>query len=492
MSLKEKLKNWLDSRWNYQIQCDVFDGLDREEINRIAQKYDISISLSRTEICSKLAKILQDKKEAYKKTLQEDLCANTMDPISGTDVQDIDSRELLTISQNDQQYCFEIEGIYKNVFVNNNPKNPYTNVPFDEEALKYIEEEYEKFKLLKGKKFDMDVYSSETNLGAMVNQLSNYLPYTVGIEKFLGANRHTVNNFLNILLEYYNVSIPSGWGIFPENVVIPVEKDIQLREYKITIVRELIKWIVNNDYMNVREAWLDTFQETPSENGLEPQLFSAIENNDIDEIEVLIDRGVNVNQHDRLGYTPVILAILYKNLDIAQLLIQNGADLSIDYNELSPLMIATQTENKPMIELILDNIEYIDDRNFKNILSMDDIDILQKLLSKDIYPDIVVDGDGNTPLHYAIINNLKTNIIDTLLEEGASVDIKNKEGSTPLLLAIKDQYPVKLLEMMVKLSDNVEAMNEYGETPLLLAEFHNYPSIIRLIKEKITFQDREL
>lgn len=497
MSIKQKLKNWLDSRWDYEIHCDVFEGLNQEEINKIAKKYNIDVSISRVEICKELAKILQAKKEDYERTLQENLCSNTMDPISGTDIQDIDPRELLTISQNGQQYCFEIDGIYKNIFVNNNPKNPYTNVPFDEEALKFIEKEYEKYKVLKGKKFDKYIYSSETNLSALVNQLSNYLPYTIGIDRFLSADRHSINSFLNVLLDFYDVVIPSGWGIFPENVGIPVENDTRLREYKIKIVQELIRWIVNNDYMPIREAWLDTFQESQFEEGLESQLFSAIENNDIDEIKILIERGVNINHRNSIGYTPIMNAILNRDLDTIRFLIENGADLSIEnYDEYSALVIAAQTQNKHIIELVLDNIEYIDDRNLGdiiyNILIMDDPDLLQNLLSKDIDINTIIDEQRNTPLNIAINNNLKLDIIDILLKEGASVDVKNTEGTTPLLAAIrKNKYPVKLLEMMVNLSDNVEVINDYGETPLSLAKFYNYPSVVNLIKEKITFQDTE-
>ncbi len=455
MSLKEKLRHWLDQRWNYEIQCDVFDGLNREEIEKLAKKYDIDTSLSRLEICQKLAKILQTKKEEYENVLKESGCTNTMDPISGTNVDDIDTRELLTISQDGQQYCFEIEGIYKNVFVNNNPKNPYTNVPFNEESLKFIESEYEKFKLLRGKKFDKYTYASDTNLTAIVNQLSNYIPYITGLDRFIKASRQQINNFLYVLSEY-NIDIPNVWGIQPEIVDIPVERDTRLIENKIQIVRELIKWIIKNDYIYTREAWYDTFEQETPDFDINSELMLAVYNNahireinelldrgadiestdengmsllhialkyesDIEIVEYLVQKGINIESRDYLGNTPIMYSIETNAYNDTKFLIEKGADLTITNNfGESPLYIASKNADKELIKLLLDNLEIIDDAHIQeiiiNILNTDDIDLVESLFEKDIDPYIILNEDGNTPLTYALNKSLSREIINFLRE----------------------------------------------------------------------------
>lgn len=250
--IRRKLKNWLNDKWNYEILCDVFEGLNKEELNKIASIYNIDTNSSRLEICDKLSKILDAKKNEYQRTLDSQECHNTQDPISGTDIELIDPRDVITVVQNNKKYCFEIEGLYKNVFLNNNSKNPYTNIPFNQEQISFIENEYEKFKMLKGTKFDIDAYSTDSSLTAMVSQLTNYLPYTTGIKYFINADRTQINDFINQLYEY-NVDIDT-WGVNPQDTDIPVEKDTKLREFKIKLIRQLINYIVQQDYFPVRSG----------------------------------------------------------------------------------------------------------------------------------------------------------------------------------------------------------------------------------------------
>lgn len=489
MSLKEKLRSWLDTRWNYEIQCDVFDGLDRSEIEKIAQKYDIDISLSRIEICQRLAKILQAKKEEYESVLKDSGCINTM-ALSGTAVEDIDPRELLTITHNNQQYCFEIEGIYKNVFVNNNPKNPYTNVPFDGEALKLIENEYEKFKILKGKKFDVYAYTADADLGSIVNQLVNYLPYlATGVDVFLKADRGKINEFISILSANY-VIIPGLESIYPEDEDISVEYDTKLREYKIKLAQKLIRWIVENDYVNVREAWSAAFEEQDDDYELDPELMLAIQrNSDISEIEELVNMGASVDFQDSSGNTPIAYAIENNSYDVVKYLIENGANLyTIDIYDQSPLYIALKKGDKGIIALILENLEMIDDPNIRDIvmdiLDLNDIALVETLFEKDIDPDMVINNEGDTILIYSIKAKLNPEIVDFIMEKGASLENSDVDGNTPLMIALKQKYyDRELIQTMIDLTDDLDTENIFEETPVQLAK--SYPGLVNMIKKSM-------
>lgn len=504
MSFKEKLRSYLSDRWEYEIQCDVFEGLNMDELTKIAKLYKIDPSLSRLEICSKLSKILEDKKQAYKKTLEDSSCANTMDPISGTDVEDIDSRELITISQDGQMYCFEIEGIYKNVFMSNNYKNPYTNVPFDAKILKEIEDTYERFKIIKGKKFDKDSYASDSSLTAVAGQLSNYLYYLSGIEKFIDAPREKINEFLNNL-ESYDVSLLDFWGLQPTK--LDVSKDTTLREYKISLVKRLIKWITENQYTNVREAWYYTFEDEQTE--LNKQLLNAFFNNPtLSEIQQIIDRGANIllrdlngrtllhiaieenvdfdifsylieygantEAPDMYGNTPLMIAVEFAALDKANLLLQYNVDVSATNTEgETALYLASQIKgHKEIIMALLKNVSSISDENIDkiilNILENYDAEVLDTLIL--VYPDfdIPITKDNDTPLLYAIKNLLDKDIIDLLIKEGSSMSLVDKNNNTALLAALKVGIYPDVLEKLIELSDvNVE--DKQGKTPLMMS-----------------------
>jgi len=61
-------------------------------------------------------------------------------------------------------------------------------------------------------------------------------------------------------------------------------------------------------------------------------LFSAISKKREDIIRLLIESGVNVNLQGERGYTPLAMAALWENLEVIELLIKNGADVNAQDN----------------------------------------------------------------------------------------------------------------------------------------------------------------
>jgi ankyrin repeat protein len=92
------------------------------------------------------------------------------------------------------------------------------------------------------------------------------------------------------------------------------------------------------------------------------------------------------------------------------------------------------------------------------------------------------DTQGNTPLHFAVLNNYLP-LMDWLSERGVDPNTPGRYGNTPLHLAIStDRTPggaviLKLLSM----GADVNATNEYGETPLHLAASHGLTGTVHLL-----------
>lgn len=218
IKIREHLKNYMDQRWDYEIACDIFEGLKLRDIRYIATQYNIDASLPRFEICNALSKILDSKKEEYKNLLSA--CTNTVDPISGEPVGDIDSRKIITITQGGKQYCFEVDGIYENIS-KGNLENPYTRELFDKSIVEKIEKEYMKFKAIRGTKFDEDKFKTQTNLTTLLSKLSYFLPeplYTTqanfNVDVIRQADKETIDEFIELLKQLFHpFSYPSDFSL---------------------------------------------------------------------------------------------------------------------------------------------------------------------------------------------------------------------------------------------------------------------------------------
>ncbi len=243
--IKHKLKSMMDKRWNYEIQCDVFEGLDISEIKKLATAYGIDTTLSRTKICKILGDILEQKRAIYNKIIEDSQCSNETD-IAGTEIKDIDFRRLVTLKQDNKYYCFDVDDAYQNAFVQDNKKNPYTNVPFEKSELDKIRTEYDKFLAIRGKKFDKDEYEINTSLNPLVTKLFGNIPYAADTKKLQNADRDFLELFMRILEM--------------QNVYLDVTIRDDLKQTKIEFVQKLIRWIENNDYINVAEAWIHTIR----------------------------------------------------------------------------------------------------------------------------------------------------------------------------------------------------------------------------------------
>ena len=86
-------------------------------------------------------------------------------------------------------------------------------------------------------------------------------------------------------------------------------------------------------------------------------LHTAIINKQLEIAKILIENGANVNSdlgYD-IGYTPLFSAVLDESFEIAKLLIQNGAKIHSKRQEVTLLEIACQGGHLDMVKLLVDN-----------------------------------------------------------------------------------------------------------------------------------------
>ncbi len=160
-------------------------------------------------------------------------------------------------------------------------------------------------------------------------------------------------------------------------------------------------------------------------------------------VKKLIENGVDINETDEKGDTPLIYAASnnQKNTTILKLLLGNGADVNArNLSGETALMLSmgpggTQEGIKLLLEHSADvNIATLDGQTpLMWAAEWFDVGVTNDLLKKGAKINIQTD-DGMTVLHIAA-KFYRSKTVKLLLESGADPLIKTKAGQTPLLLA---------------------------------------------------------
>lgn len=136
----------------------------------------------------------------------------------------------------------------------------------------------------------------------------------------------------------------------------------------------------------------------------------------IDRVRALIrERGRLIDSHSKDGFTPLALAAFFGNTEIAQLLIDQGANVSLAANnpmKVAPLHASTSGRHLEIVRMLVEN--------------GGDVNARQQ--------------QGWTPLHGAAQNG-DTEIVKLLLAHGADREARSDTGQTPLDLAMTHGHP---------------------------------------------------
>lgn len=188
----------------------------------------------------------------------------------------------------------------------------------------------------------------------------------------------------------------------------------------------------------------------------ETELFKAIKNDHVEMIKLLIRYGANVNHQSVNGSTPLIIFLNSdsKNQEIIDLLISNGADVSL-------------TDNVNGCDALIYAIQNLSVTNLNSILSR--------------VSDINAERDGEVPLSYAIhANNL---LAIQLLLNHPTIDVNrtNIAGVTPLGAALLKNN-IDVVKQLIEKNADVNGKSE-GYTPIQIAMVLKNIPLIQILLE---------
>ncbi len=171
-------------------------------------------------------------------------------------------------------------------------------------------------------------------------------------------------------------------------------------------------------------------------------LIGAAANGHTEVAELLLQQGANVNARDNNGRSPLINAAAFGHTEVAELLLQSGANVNISDNQgFSPLIRAVFYGYTDIVRLLLGNGAGADTLN-KNGLSLiieaatfGKTEIAELLLRSGADVD-AADNHGHTPLTTAAANG-HSKIVELLLDYGADPN-QSENTKSPLTCTIRE------------------------------------------------------
>ncbi|APR98869.1 ankyrin repeat domain-containing protein [Wolbachia endosymbiont of Folsomia candida] len=187
-------------------------------------------------------------------------------------------------------------------------------------------------------------------------------------------------------------------------------------------------------------------------------LYTAVVDMDTEVIKLLLDtEGVDINEECN-GLTILHRAInnssTNSSKEVVELLLEKGENVNaVGNHKKTPLHLAAEAGNA---------------------------DIVKLLLPKQLDVN-VVDENGLTPLHCAAKSG-NERVIKLLLEKGADLNVADDYKRTPLHWAVKNGH-AKAVELLLDKSD-VNAVDCYKRTPLHWAVKNGHAKVVELLLDK--------
>jgi cytohesin len=154
------------------------------------------------------------------------------------------------------------------------------------------------------------------------------------------------------------------------------------------------------------------------------------------EARSLIDKGVDVNTQDWIGWTALHYAAKKGNRDVIQLLVSRGAKVNVHNKDgLTPLHKVT---NRSCAEILIAQNADINAKDNEDFTPMHYAaqhghqDVVELLISKGA--DVNPTNECRKPLHLAVIGG-HTDIVKLLTEKGADVNAEDCYSDVPLVYA---------------------------------------------------------
>ncbi|KAL6826530.1 ankyrin repeat-containing domain protein [Trichoderma camerunense] len=220
-----------------------------------------------------------------------------------------------------------------------------------------------------------------------------------------------------------------------------------------------------------------------------PPVFVALKKGSTHLVKLLIDQENDINAVTKTNKQTMLFAACYEGrADIASLLIQRGADITIQNSaQQTPLYAACGNGHVDVVKLLIQknaSIKTQDDHGRTPLFAAcysGHVEVAQLLIDKGA--DIMAsDKTKSTPLHAAAFKG-SIEIVRMLIKKRAGVSVKRSDGSVAIHIAAAMGH-TETVELLIKNRSNLKLTTNDGNTPLLEASNSGHIDVVTLLLDK--------
>ncbi|KAJ4263147.1 hypothetical protein NW762_006769 [Fusarium torreyae] len=243
------------------------------------------------------------------------------------------------------------------------------------------------------------------------------------------ALNQRLNTALDVLLDLWKNVLPEI-GL-PRNVAYEAEymiRNLDLHDHQQYLVQKALSFVKDRPERTMTKVHIALYQGTDLHEALQEQpwaidmiddtshtpLHIATRKGQLEEVEVLIAAGADIDQQTHDGWTALMLAVTAENVEIVKLLLKARCSVNVaDIGQVPSLHWAARGNTPVLVGLLLAAGASLRQR----------------------------DHNGDMPLHKlarystASFDNMRT-IIETLVMAGADLEARNDKGKTALMDAV--------------------------------------------------------